>query len=70
MAGTRGFIEDSLNGLPTIQARLSHFNVPLYQRQKVIEVVGNAARQHAERFQLARPQQLFFDLFAPRNLRP
>ena len=62
----RGFLEPARR----IQARLSHLDVPLDDRQKVIEVVCDAARQHSERLQLARAQQLFFHLFALRNLSP
>ena len=70
LAGARGLVQYRLHRLVRIELHLGHLNVALDDGQEVVEVVRDAAGQHAERFELARTQQLLFDLFALRNLSP
>jgi hypothetical protein len=49
LAGARGLVQDRLHGLVRTQPQLGHFNIALRQCQEIIEIMRDAARQHAER---------------------
>ncbi len=55
-----GLLQDPGNRIFRRCLHQRQLDISLHHGQEVIEVVRNAARQQANRFQLARPQQLFF----------
>ena len=56
--------EKLVNRRGGIDLILRQFDVPLDDGEEVVEVVRNAAGQHAKRFQLARAKQFVFGLLA------
>ncbi len=55
-------IEESPSGFVDRQLPLGHFNVSLNNRQKVIEIMGDATGQHPEGLEFSGAQQFFFCL--------
>ena len=68
LAGVCGIVQDILDRLLRFELHLEQLQIALHHGEEIVEVVRDAARQHAKRFELARTQQLIFDLFALRDL--
>ena len=53
-----------LHGAARFRRHFRQRDIPLNHGEEVIEVVGNAARQHSKRFQVAPANQLFLHRFS------
>jgi len=60
-------LEDVANPSRRIGLRFGQLDIALDDSQEIVEVVRDAAGQHRKRFELARLQELFFDLLALRD---
>ena len=62
LASVIGLLEDWLRGIACGEKNFREGDIALYDRQKIVEVVGNPAGQLAKRFELARAPQFIFHL--------